>query len=123
MWKDGAEAYLGVAVPYFPNLFLLYGPNTNLGHNSIVLMIESQVRYIMGCLPLLSARGPMEVRPAAMDAWRRALDQAMARTVWEASCHSWYKNAAGRVTNNWPRPATVYRRITRAPRPGAYTFG
>jgi cation diffusion facilitator CzcD-associated flavoprotein CzcO len=123
VWKTGAEAYLGVAVPHFPNLFLLYGPNTNLGHNSIIIMIESQVRYIMGCLPLLSARGPMEVRQAAMDAWRRTLDHAMARTVWEASCRSWYKNAAGRVTNNWPRPTTVYRRITQAPRPGSYTFG
>ncbi|GAA3796980.1 NAD(P)/FAD-dependent oxidoreductase [Sphaerisporangium flaviroseum] len=122
VWKGGAEAYLGVAVPYFPNLFLLYGPNTNLGHNSIILMIEAQVRYIMGCLPLLSAHGPMEVRQATMDAWRRTLDQAMARTVWEASCHSWYKNAAGRVTNNWPQPTTVYRRITQAPRPEAYTY-
>ncbi|WP_308249875.1 flavin-containing monooxygenase [Sphaerisporangium fuscum] len=123
IWKDGAEAYLGVAVPHFPNLFLLYGPNTNLGHNSIILMIEAQVRYIMGCLPLLSARGPMEVRQAALDGWRRALDRAMARTVWQASCHSWYKNAAGRVTNNWPGPTTLYRRITRAPRPDAYRFG
>ena len=110
-------------MPGFPNLFMLYGPNTNLGHNSIVFMIESQVRYIMGCLPLLSARGPMEVRRDAMDSWRGALDQAMARTVWEAGCHSWYKNAAGRVTNNWPRPTTVYRRITRAPRPDSFTFG
>ncbi|MFC4586878.1 flavin-containing monooxygenase [Sphaerisporangium corydalis] len=122
-WKDGAEAYLGVAVPHFPNLFLLYGPNTNLGHNSIILMIEAQVRYIMGCLPLLSARGPMEVHPATMDAWRRALDRAMARTVWEASCQSWYKNAAGRVTNNWPASTSTYRRIMRSPRPGAYTYG
>ncbi|RCG30610.1 NAD(P)/FAD-dependent oxidoreductase [Sphaerisporangium album] len=123
VWKDGAEAYLGVAVPAFPNLFLLYGPNTNLGHNSIILMIESQVRYIMGCLPLLAARGPMEVRRPAMDAWRRALDQALARTVWREDCDSWYKNAAGRVTNNWPGPASMYRRITRAPRPDSYTFG
>ncbi|GII62710.1 flavin-binding monooxygenase [Sphaerisporangium krabiense] len=122
-WKDGAEAYLGMAVPGFPNLFLLYGPNTNLGHNSIILMIEAQVRYIMGCLPLLGAHGPMEVRPAAMDAWRRALEGALARTVWQADCASWYKNAAGRVTNNWPGPAAAYRRITRSPRPGSFTFG
>ncbi|MFC7381259.1 flavin-containing monooxygenase [Sphaerisporangium rhizosphaerae] len=122
-WKGGAEAYLGIAMPRFPNLFLLYGPNTNLGHNSIILMIESQVRYIMGCLTLLRAHGPMEVRQTAMDAWRRALHAAMERTVWQASCHSWYKNDAGRVTNNWPRPTTVYRRITRAPRREAYRFG
>ncbi|MFC4536627.1 flavin-containing monooxygenase [Sphaerisporangium dianthi] len=123
VWKGGAEAYLGIAVPRFPNLFLLYGPNTNIGHNSIIFMIESQVRYIMGCLPLLRAHGPMEVRPAAMDGWRRALDAAMARTAWTANCDSWYKNDAGKVTNNWPRPTTVYRRITRAPRREAYRFG
>ncbi|WP_433240865.1 flavin-containing monooxygenase [Streptosporangium sp. CA-135522] len=121
-WKGGAEAYLGIAVPHFPNLFLLYGPNTNLGHNSIVFMIECQVGYIMGCLPHLARRGPMEVRPEAMEVWRRSLDQAMETMVWEAGCTSWYKTATGRVTNNWPAPTTVYRRITRAPRPAAFHF-
>ncbi|GGK73139.1 4-hydroxyacetophenone monooxygenase [Sphaerisporangium melleum] len=122
-WRDGAEAYLGIAVPRFPNLFLLYGPNTNLGHNSIIYMIESQVWYIMGCLRLLASRGPMEVRQPAMESWRRALEAALARTAWQASCHSWYKNEAGKIVNNWPRPAAAYRRITRAPRPDAYRFG
>ncbi|GGS51331.1 flavin-binding monooxygenase [Planobispora rosea] len=121
-WKDGAEAYLGIAVPNFPNLFLLYGPNTNLGHNSIVFMIECQVRYIMGCLPHLTERGPMEVRPEAMDTWRRALDRAMDHMVWQAGCASWYKNAAGRVTNNWPGSTPLYRRLTREPRPSAFRF-
>ncbi|GIH90644.1 flavin-containing monooxygenase [Planobispora siamensis] len=121
-WKDGAEAYLGIAVPHFPNLFMLYGPNTNLGHNSIVFMIECQVRYIMGCLPYLMDRGPMEVRPEAMDAWRRSLDRAMDHMVWQAGCASWYKNAAGRVTNNWPGSTPLYRRLTRAPRPAAFRF-
>ncbi|GAA4190281.1 NAD(P)/FAD-dependent oxidoreductase [Streptosporangium oxazolinicum] len=121
-WKDGAEAYLGIAVPHFPNLFLLYGPNTNLGHNSIVFMIECQVRYVMGCLPYLAARGPMEVRPEAMATWRRSLDRAMGGMVWQAGCTSWYKNAAGRVTNNWPGTTTTYRRITRTPRPESFHF-
>ncbi|MFJ2033318.1 flavin-containing monooxygenase [Streptosporangium sp. NPDC087985] len=121
-WKEGAEAYLGIAVPYFPNLFLLYGPNTNLGHNSIVFMLECQAGYIMGCLPYLARRGPMEVRPEAMEAWRRSLERAMDTMVWGAGCTSWYKNASGRVTNNWPAPTTVYRRITRAPRPTAFRF-
>ncbi|MGC5011966.1 flavin-containing monooxygenase [Streptosporangium sp. DT93] len=121
-WKDGAEAYLGIAVPRFPNLFLLYGPNTNLGHNSIVFMIECQVRYVMGCLPHLTARGPMEVRPEAMDTWRRSLERAMGRMVWQAGCASWYKNDSGRVTNNWPGTASLYRRITRTPRPRAFRF-
>ncbi|WP_436763456.1 flavin-containing monooxygenase [Streptosporangium sp. V21-05] len=121
-WKNGAEAYLGIAVPHFPNLFLLYGPNTNLGHNSIVFMIECQVRYVMGCLPYLASRGPMEVRPEAMATWRRSLDRAMEGMVWQAGCTSWYKNATGRITNNWPGATTTYRRITRTPRPESFHF-
>ncbi|GAA0442211.1 4-hydroxyacetophenone monooxygenase [Acrocarpospora corrugata] len=121
-WEEGAEAYLGMAVPHFPNLFLLYGPNTNLGHSSIVFMIECQTRYIMGCLGLIGSRGPMEVRAEAMDRWRRALDEAMRAMVWQAGCASWYKTASGRVTNNWPRPMSMYRRITRRPDPAAYRF-
>ncbi|MDP9841090.1 flavin-containing monooxygenase [Streptosporangium lutulentum] len=121
-WKDGAEAYLGIAVPRFPNLFMLYGPNTNLGHSSIVFMIECQVGYIMGCLPYIARRGSMEVRPEAMDTWRRSLNRAMGTMIWQAGCTSWYKNAAGRVTNNWPEATTVYRRITKEPRPGAFRF-
>ncbi|MEU8378051.1 NAD(P)/FAD-dependent oxidoreductase [Streptosporangium sp. NPDC048865] len=121
-WKDGAEAYLGIAVPRFPNLFMLYGPNTNLGHNSIVFMLECQVRYIMGCLAHLASRGPMEVRPEAMATWRQSVGRAMEGMVWQAGCTSWYKNEAGRVTGNWPGSASAYRRITRTPRPEAFHF-
>jgi hypothetical protein len=85
-------------------------------------MIECQVRYIMGCLPLITGRGPMEVRPEAMEGWRRALGTAMDAMVWGAGCDSWYKNAEGRVTNNWPRRTTVYRRLTREPHPTAFQF-
>jgi cation diffusion facilitator CzcD-associated flavoprotein CzcO len=119
-WKDGAEAYLGISVPGFPNLFMLYGPNTNLGHNSIVFMIECQVAHIMACLPYLGRSGPIEVRPEAMAAWRRQLDAAMSRMVWGAGCRSWYKTADGRVTNNWPGPTTLYRRLTARPPEPAY---
>ncbi|GLW07788.1 4-hydroxyacetophenone monooxygenase [Microtetraspora sp. NBRC 13810] len=120
-WRDGAEAYLGLAVPGFPNLFLLYGPNTNLGHNSIILMIEAQVRYILQCLRLISLRGPIEVRQAALAAWRRRLEQAMGDMIWQDGCQSWYQTESGRITTNWPGSTTLYRRLTRAPRPSAYT--
>ena len=103
-------------MPHFPNLFLLYGPNTNLGHSSIVFMIECQVGYIMGCLPYLARRGPMEVRPEAMDGLAAGLERAMGRMVWQAGCTSWYKNAAGRVTNNWPRPRPSTGGSPRSPR-------
>ncbi|MGW3343470.1 flavin-containing monooxygenase [Nonomuraea rubra] len=123
-WAGGAEAYLGISVPGFPNMFMLYGPNTNLGHNSIVFMIECQVGHVMNCLPHLGGSGPIEVRDEVMAAWRRQLDAAMGRMVWGAGCQSWYKTASGRVTNNWPGTTTLYRRLTaRPPRPAYRTAG
>ncbi|QYC43687.1 4-hydroxyacetophenone monooxygenase [Nonomuraea coxensis DSM 45129] len=119
-WANGAEAYLGISVPEFPNMFLLYGPNTNLGHNSIIFMLECQVGHIMACLPRLTEQGPIEVRPEAMAAWTRQLDAAMERMVWGGGCQSWYKTAEGRVTNNWPGPTTLYRRLTGKAPGGAY---
>ncbi|GAB1821821.1 flavin-containing monooxygenase [Herbidospora sp. RD11066] len=122
-WRAGAEAYLGLAAPGFPNLFFLYGPNTNLGHNSIVHMLEAQVGYVMGCLDLIAARGQMEVTEGALNTYTTALNRALAATVWNGGCRSWYKTETGRITNNWPRNARDYRRVTRNPRPGAYKFG
>jgi cation diffusion facilitator CzcD-associated flavoprotein CzcO len=119
-WADGAEAYLGIALPGFPNMFLLYGPNTNLGHNSIVFMLECQVNHIMNTLPHLTGGRRLEVRPEVMDAWRRRLDEVMARMVWQDGCRSWYKTADGRVTNNWPGTTTLYRRLTSKPPRPAY---
>jgi len=102
-WRDGAEAYLGVAVSGFPNLFLLYGPNTNLGHNSILFMIEAQVRYIVECVNELarSSRAWLDVKPEAQLAFNDEVQAALAGTVWATSCGSWYKTASGKVTNNW----------------------
>jgi cation diffusion facilitator CzcD-associated flavoprotein CzcO len=102
-WRDGAEAYLGVAVSGFPNLFLMYGPNTNLGHNSILFMIEAQVRYILECLAELSRSGRafLDVRADAQEAFNEEVQAALAGTVWATSCGSWYKTASGKVTNNW----------------------
>jgi cation diffusion facilitator CzcD-associated flavoprotein CzcO len=117
-WRDGAEAYLGMTVSGFPNLFVLYGPNTNLGHNSIVFMIECQVDYVLKCIDALRARGraSMDVRPGVMHAYNRDLQTRMRSTVWEAGCSSWYKTASGKVVNNWPRFTFEYRRATSSPR-------
>lgn len=105
VWRDGAEAYLGTAVAGFPNLFILYGPNTNLGHNSIVFMVEAQVGWAVRCVEELFRRdaGWLDVRREAMDAYNRDLQERMLDTVWMAGCHNWYKTASGKVTNNWPR--------------------
>lgn len=103
-WADGASAYRGIAVPGFPNLFFQYGPNTNLGHNSIVFMLEAQIRWILAAIDHAERPGgrPVEVRPEAARRWDRRITRALGRTVWEADCTSWYKNEQGRVTNNWP---------------------
>jgi cation diffusion facilitator CzcD-associated flavoprotein CzcO len=124
-WRDGAEAYWGMTVAGFPNFFMLYGPNTNLGHNSIVFMLECQVGYVVRCLEELVARRRswMEVRRDVMDAYNGDLQARMHRTVWEAGCSSWYKTEAGKVTNNWPRFTFQYRRETRQPRFDAFGWG
>ncbi|GAA1953972.1 NAD(P)/FAD-dependent oxidoreductase [Catenulispora subtropica] len=110
-WKDGASAYLGIAVPEFPNLFLLYGPTTNLGHNSVVYMIESQVRYIMRWLEAAGS-GQVEVAEEALAAYTANTQRLLSRTAWAAGCTSWYKTADGRLVNNWPRRSFRYRLAT-----------
>jgi cation diffusion facilitator CzcD-associated flavoprotein CzcO len=116
-WRDGAEAHLGVTVAGFPNFFLLYGPNTNLGHNSIILMIECQVRYALRCIQELARRGVtyVDVRREAMERFNVALQQDLAKTTWVANCDSWYKNEAGKVTNNWSGTTIEYWWHTRTP--------
>ncbi|MBF0674687.1 NAD(P)/FAD-dependent oxidoreductase [Pseudomonas sp.] len=116
-WRDGAEAYKGVSVSGFPNLFILYGPNTNLGHNSILYMLESQFRYVLGCLQTLHRDGLryLDVKPAAQQRFNQSVEHGLSRTVWAQGCHSWYQNAAGRNTNNWPGYTFAYRYRTRLP--------
>lgn len=117
VWKDGARAHLGVAVAGFPNLFILYGPNTNLGHNSILFMIEQQVGYILQLVDDLMTPGvrSVEVTDEAMARFDDEILAATAKTVWAEDCASWYKNDAGRVTNNWPDFTVRYRRRMRHP--------
>jgi cation diffusion facilitator CzcD-associated flavoprotein CzcO len=117
-WADGAEAHLGMTVPGFPNLFLLYGPNTNLGHNSILFMVERQVDYVLQCIAALARRrtGVVEVRAEAMDRFRRQVQDRATATAWAGACTSWYKTASGRITNNWPGPTLAYWAATLRPR-------
>ena len=121
-WRHGAHAYLGVAVSGFPNLFMLYGPNTNLGHNSILVMIEAQVDYVIDALRQLQERDGrrLDVRRTVMEEYNRALRQALARSVWAAEKASWYKLADGTITNNWPHGTIRYRRLLRRADLAAY---
>ncbi|MCG8588405.1 MAG: NAD(P)/FAD-dependent oxidoreductase [Proteobacteria bacterium] len=116
-WKTGAEAYLGLAVSGFPNLFLMYGPNTNLGHNSIIFMIECQANYIVKCLKRLSRRGLryLDVREDVQRDFNRDLHRALARTAWAKTPKSWYKTEDGKITNNWSGTTTAYWWRTRRP--------
>lgn len=112
-WTEGAEAYAGMTVPNFPNLFLMYGPNTNLGGNSIIFMIECQMRYLGDALNKLREHRAISVKPAVHRAFNEKLQQRLANTVWSAGCSSWYHNAAGRITNNWPGRTEEYRNLTK----------
>jgi len=115
-WRDGPQAYKGTTVNGFPNCFLLMGPNTGLGHNSMVYMIESQIRYVLDALHTMEARGlrSVEVRRSAQQAFNADLQARLARTVWNAGgCHSWYLHPSGRNTALWPDHTFVFRRLTR----------
>jgi cation diffusion facilitator CzcD-associated flavoprotein CzcO len=121
-WKDGAVAYLGLAIAGFPNFFLMYGPNTNLGHNSIIFMIECQSHYILECLHQMDALGlaTVELRQEVMDAYNRKLQHQLGRSVWAATSRSWYKTADGKITNNWSGTTARYWWQTRRADLGAY---
>ncbi|WP_216826824.1 flavin-containing monooxygenase [Streptomyces hundungensis] len=113
LWREGARAHLGMTVPGFPNFFLVYGPNTNIGAGSALYMIESQVRYIKAAVLELTkgARAFLEVRPEVADAFDAEMTRRTRRSVW-ATCTSWYRHPSGRVTNNWPGQTVEYRRRT-----------
>ena len=115
VWRDGAEAYLGMSVSGFPNLFMLYGPNTNLGHNSIVYMLESQIRYVKEAVVRLRAAPGIsfDVRRKTQSLFNEKLQQALRSTVWAAGCKSWYIAESGKIVNNWSSFTFTYRRLTR----------
>jgi len=116
IWKDGPEAYLGLTVSGFPNLFMLYGPNTNLGHNSITFMLERQSEYIVQALTEMERRGLCAIEPAreVQDRFNRELQEALARTTWaDPRASNWYTNAAGRNTQNWHSHTRDYAAATK----------
>jgi cation diffusion facilitator CzcD-associated flavoprotein CzcO len=110
LWADGARAYFGLTVAGFPNFFMMYGPNTNLGHNSIIFMIECQTNYIIRSIQILQREGLkyLNLRPRAMQAFNRKLDAELERTAWARTGKSWYKNEAGQITNNWSGTTARY---------------
>jgi 4-hydroxyacetophenone monooxygenase len=126
VWAGEPRAYLGIAIPGFPNLFCCYGPNTNIVVNgSIVFFSECEVRYILGCLALLMAEGraAMDCKQAVHDAYNERIDAGNGQMAWGmSSVNSWYKNDSGRVTQNWPFSLLEYWQMTQAPNAADYTF-
>jgi cation diffusion facilitator CzcD-associated flavoprotein CzcO len=122
-WSGSAQAYLGSTVAGFPNLFLIVGPNTGLGHNSIVFMIESQLRYLMQALRFMDARGLqiIEVREPVQRQYNEELQRRLQGTVWNSGgCVSWYLDEHGRNTTIWPGSTWPYRQRLRHFRPEDY---
>jgi len=116
-WHDGAHAYKGTTVPGYPNLFLIVGPNTGLGHNSMILMIEAQVTYILDALQQMRRQqiATVEVKPAVERAYNQQIQAKLQRTIWNTGgCRSWYLDPrTGKNTTLWPGSTWHFKQVTR----------
>ncbi|MGP3983736.1 flavin-containing monooxygenase [Streptomyces sp. KR80] len=116
-WKGGMEALRGTSAAGFPNFLTIIGPNTGLGNSSMILIIESQLNYMVDFLrqlDVLGGRVALDARPSAVAAWNRKIQERMERTVWNTGgCDSWYLDANGRNTTVWPGTTGEFRRVTR----------
>jgi len=121
-WADVPRAYLGMSVPSFPNMFLLYGPNTNGGTGSVIYTIEAAVGHVIAALRELerTRARKIELNAARAEAYDRELRAALANTVWHTGCTSWYVDENGNDPNQWPWLWSTYRKRTERIEPGAY---
>ncbi|MGN6162523.1 MAG: flavin-containing monooxygenase [Marmoricola sp.] len=117
VWKSGAYAYFGISVPEFPNLFVMYGPNTNLGGSSIIGMLEAQAEHICQAISRLRRAGrgaAISVTPEALATFDAEVQERLSHSAW-TGCSSWYREAGGRITTNWPGLVREYVARTTAP--------
>src|SRR5207249_4854241 len=124
-WADVPRAYLGMSVPEFPNMFLLYGPNTNGGTGSVIYTIEAGMAHVLAALAELDradARS-IEVRRHVAEQFDRELRAALDATVWHTGCTSWYVDEHGNDPSQWPWLWSAYRRRTARIEAGAYELG
>ena len=110
-WADRPISYMGVAMPGFPNMFLMVGPNSGLGHNSIIFMIESQLNYVVPAIRKIVQGGvaELDLKPEALEAFRDEVDRRSQHTVWSSGCDSWYVDEQGRNYTLWPASTAEYR--------------
>ena len=124
-WSETVRSYYGLAVAGFPNFFLMLGPNTGLGHNSQLIMIEAQARHVVSALNLMRRRRSrtIEVRPEAVERFDARLQTALAGSIWQTGgCRSWYQDERGRNPTLWPGFTFDYARKTSRARAGDYAF-
>lgn len=124
-WAGSPQAYLGTTVSGFPNLFILQGPNTGLGHTSVLLMIEAQIEHLLGALRYQRGAGavPLEPRPERQAAFAAEMDARLRGTVWLAGgCRSWYLDRTGRNSTLWPGTTWEFARRLRRFQPGDYAL-
>jgi cation diffusion facilitator CzcD-associated flavoprotein CzcO len=124
-WNPAAEAYLGISVSGYPNLFFMMGPNTGLGHNSMIYMIESQIRYVAQALKTMDERQALAMAPRkdVQDAYNATIQAKISKTVWQqGGCKSWYQTEDGRNTTIWPGFTFSYRGKTKSIDPADYEY-
>lgn len=114
-WRDKAEAYYGVTTTGFPNLFMLVGPNSGLGHNSIVFMIEAQVNYVLAAMQALQQAGKqrLNLRADVLRRYNDGIQALLSKAIWGSGCRSWYLDHNGRNTTMWPGYTWKFRQLTR----------
>ncbi|MFV2177021.1 flavin-containing monooxygenase [Actinomadura sp. LOL_016] len=125
LWADGIEAHRGTTIPGLPNFFMLLGPNTGLGHNSVVFMIEVQIQHVLSCLRLVQESGAdaIEPRPEAARRFNDRLHRRLRKAVWsEGGCQSWYLDDKGVNRTLWPGHTFEYWAGARKARPEEYTL-
>ena len=122
-WSEGAHAYLGMYMPNFPNLFVTYGPNTNLGGGSIIYMLEAQASHMRQVIDRMEAGNyrAVEVTSAADDAYDEDIQRRLDHSVW-GHCDSWYRHKSGRITSNWPGATLPFAKRTKTLEPEAFSW-
>ncbi len=114
-WQEGPANYLGISVHGFPNMFMMYGPNTNLGHNSIIIMSECQANYIAQCINKMNSENldSIDVKQQAMDEYFKQTQERLEGMIWSQVDHSWYRSADGSLPNNYPGRTMEYIQKTK----------
>jgi len=123
-WEDVPKAYLGLSVPGFPNMFLLYGPNTNGGTGSVVVTLEACIEHVVAAMKQMDERSAttIHVTRQAAETFDLELRTALAKTVWHTGCSNWYVDESGNDPNQWPWQWSRFKRRTATLEPGAYAF-